>query len=351
MPASLRTAIVLAVVLTSLAFAQESTQYTISKQLEPLPAPGTRTSQLNRAFNAALGEFLAQEDGKRYDELYARHMGYEPRFRPAASDCDAWIDEKDVDASFRAILDRGTVRLGWSTAWPFAHEKDGELVGFDLDLGNALVEIIGRHYLGASHELEAEWVEAAAAATGDEQRNRLDALHRGLLAGDFDLALSGQMILPSPQLKGFDDIEWTAPTSILFTAISWTGRDADRLDVKALEALRGKDLSDFQAWAAAESKRLGLELRVFSVFNPGPSPPSAQGLVVAIDQQGGEAVWHVGDVPGSTRIMLEGVDHFAVGDSLASAAQSQLPGFKGMYLNIPANVELWPLAGFTLRKK
>jgi hypothetical protein len=62
-------------------------------------------------------------------------------------------------------------------------------------------------------------------------------------------------------------------------------------------------------------------------------------------------VWNTGDIASSDEVMLEATDHFAVGDSLASGAQSLLQGFNGTYLNIPANTEIWPIAGFTAAKK
>lgn len=57
------------------------------------------------------------------------------------------------------------------------------------------------------------------------------------------------------------------------------------------------------------------------------------------------------------------MDHFSVGDSLATGATTKDPRFRGLYLNIPANIEtirgpdgkdqsyvgLWPLAGLPRR--
>jgi hypothetical protein len=45
--------------------------------------------------------------------------------------------------------------------------------------------------------------------------------------------------------------------------------------------------------------------------------------------------------------MYQSIDHFAIGDSLAQGYQASQPGFHGIYLNVPANDELWPIAGFT----
>ncbi len=319
-------------------------QYEITTQIPPLAAPGTRISQVNRVFNAALGVLLDQQDGSRYEHLYTRYMGTAPRFRPRSSDCDPWVPADDVGDELKGVLERGVLRFGFVSGAPYVYRSEGRLTGFDHDLGEALAEIIGEHYHGASHGFRAEWVEVAP--SGTEQADRLRELAAGLTDGKFDVALSGQMMLPQDEV-GDLPIEWTAPTALLFTAISYTGRDRDKLDLEKLAALGSGDLPAFEAHAAGESRRLSLELRIFSVSNPGPSPTAATKLVYAIHSAGGRAVWDTGDVADSDAVMLEATDHFAVGDSLASGAQSLLQGFDGIYLNVPANQELWPIAGFT----
>jgi hypothetical protein len=316
--------------------------YHVTSQIPPLAALGTRSSQINQVFNAALGVFLS--GGRVYDDLYKRYMGIEPRFRPSVSDCDPWVAVQDQDDSLKAMLERGTLRFGYIPGAPYVYWEGETRTGFDYELGVALTRIISAHYHDDPEKLRAEWVELTLAS--DEQADKLKALHQGLTEGDFDIALSGQMMLPEEYLGGLD-LEWTAPTAILFTAISYTGRDREKLDQTKLEALHSGDLPAFQDYAVGESQRLDLELRIFSVFNPGPSPTSATNLVYAINHARGRAVWHTGDIPDSNTVMYTGTDHFAVGDSLASGAQSKDPRFKGIYLNVPANDELWPIAGFT----
>ncbi len=322
-------------------------EYRVTKQITPPAKPGTRASQVNRLFNAALKALLAQESGARYAGLYERYMGIAPRFAPQATDCDDWTDVDAKDAAVQAVLERGVLRLGYVAGAPYVYRDQGDLTGFDHDLAQALTGLVSLKYCDDARRMRTEWVEVEPGGT--DQTDKLKALHQGLVDGRFDVALSGQMMLPDDFMKGVA-VEWTAPTAMLFTGISYTGRDRTKLDVAKLEALRGGELSDFAAWAASESRRLSLELRIFSVYNPGPSPKSATDLVYDIHRRGGRAVWHTGDVPDSDAVMLEAVDHFAVGDSLASGAQSVMPGFDGLYLDVPANVELWPIAGFTAAK-
>lgn len=317
--------------------------YQITNQIPPLLAPGTRTSHINRAFNAALGEFLEQDDGARYQHLYERYMGIAPRFRPHSRDCDRWSDVNEKDDALQRMLRRGELRFGFAIGEPYFFRNSGELTGFDYDLSRALTALISVHYFGSPDRLQSRWEEVKP--QGDDQADKLKSLYNGLVAGHFDLALAGQMMLPQAYLGGLP-IEWTAPTAVLFTAISYTGRDRQKLDLKKMAALRSGDLPAFEAYALEETRQLNLEFRIFSVVNPGPSPKAAQDLVYALNRAKGRAVWDAGDIPDSNTVMFNATDHFAVGDSLASGYQSIQEGFGGMYLNIPAKEDLWPIAGF-----
>ncbi len=318
--------------------------YHITSQIAPLPKPGTRRSHVNRAFNAALGEFLALENGKAYAQLYENYMNTVPRFAPKGGDCDRWSDVDVRDAALQRVLTTGALRFGYTIGAPYVYWENAHRTGFDYDLATELTKILSRHFFGADDRLTATWTEVTL--TGGDQADKLTDLYNGLASDDYDLALAGQMILPTAYLGGLP-IEWTAPTAILFTNISYTGRDSNLLDVENLKTLLSTDLANFQAYAIEESQRTGLELRVFTVVNPGPSPKAGQDLVYAINHGKGNAVWHCGDVPDSDNVMYNAIDHFAVGDSLASGAQTKDPRFKGIYLNLPATNELWPIAGFT----
>lgn len=329
----------------------------ITSQLPPLPARGTRTSPINRVFNAALGELLDQQSGMRYRHLYKKYIGIEPRFSPQSSDCDPWVDAGNSE--LKALLARGVLRFGYAPGAPYVYWQEGRRTGLDYELGTALTEIISLHYCGDAHHLQAEWHEVTVPA-GDEQAEKLGTLCQGLAGGLFDIALTGQMMLPAAYLPQGYTVEWTAPTALLFTGITYNGRDRHVLDLRKLAGIRSGTLADFLDYAVAESQRLQLELRVFAVTNPGPSPGSAMNVVSEINRRQGHAVWDIGDVARSNEVMLAATDHFSVGDSLATGATTLQPGFCGLYLNIPANLEkgqggeeyvgLWPLAGFTARR-
>jgi len=320
------------------------TAYLITPQIPPLIPPDTRTSHINRAFNAALAEFLALEGGASYGTLYEKYMNIAPRFRPTGRDCDAWSDVDENNDALQQMFARGTLRIGYVAGAPYVYYQNGALTGFDFELAGELTQIIAKHYGKA---LTPSW--EPVVPDGGDQADKLKKLYQGLVGGTFDLALAGQMMLPTAYLSGLP-IEWTAPTAMLFTNISWTGRDRDKLDVIKLEALRGGDLDAFIAYAVAETQRINLELRIFTVVNPGPSPKAGQDLCYAINSKKGRSVWDCGDVSDSDAVMYEAVDHFAVGDSLASGMQAGSPGFDGIYLDVPANDELWPIAGFTAGK-
>lgn len=331
----------------------------ISSQLPKLAEPGTRNSSINRVFNAALGELLDESSGMRYRNLYEQYIGIEPRFSPKSSDCDPWVDAGDGE--LQALLRRGTLRFGYTAGAPYVYLKEGTRTGLDYDLGTALTEIISLRYCGDARRLQTEWHEVAL-PPGDEQAGKLAALCQGLAEGSFDIALTGQMMLPNEYLPLGYEVEWTAPTALLFTGITYNGRDRHALDLQKLAAIRSGTLANFLSYAQAESQRLQLELRIFAVTNPGPSPGAAMNIVSEINRGKGRAVWDIGDVPRSNEVMLEAIDHFSVGDSLATGATTLDPGFCGLYLNIPANLEkspdggeeyvgLWPIAGFTAMRQ
>lgn len=332
----------------------------ISKELLPFPKPSARA--INRVFNAALGELLGRESGRQYEQIYKRYVGTAPRFSPRSSDCDSWVDAADGELS--ALLARGEIRFGYVASAPYFYGKDDELSGLDFDLGTAVTEIISQHYFGDGRRLRARWTPLSP-PPGDEQVGKLQVLCESLAKGEVDLALTGQMMLPPNYLPAGYDIEWTAPTALLFTAITYNGRDRQALNLRQLRGLRSGSLDDFMRYALAESQRLSLELRFFAVVNPGPSPDAAMSIVSQINGSKGRAVWDVGDVARSGEVMSTGADHFSVGDSLATGAGTLDPGFRGLYLNIPANIEtvtgpdgkpepyvgLWPIAGFTAKHR
>jgi ABC-type amino acid transport substrate-binding protein len=229
--------------------------YRITKQLPPLTSPGARTSHINRAFNAALGQLLARGDGNWYARLYEKYINIAPRFWPTPDDCDRWSDVDPNDAALERMLARGELRFGYCTGEPYVYLVDGSRTGFDHELGTAVAQVMSEHFFGDPDRLRAAWKEVQLAS--DEQADKLAALHAGLVDDVFDVALSGQMMLPAQYLGGLA-LEWTAPTAMLFTAINYTGRHRDVLALAQLERLCSSDLDEFLSYAIAESRRLNL---------------------------------------------------------------------------------------------
>jgi hypothetical protein len=142
---------------------------------------------------AAFKEFAA---GKAYRALYSRYMGVSWD-APDVSACPDW---KEVDAAGglnAALGDRDTIRIGVYPTTPYFYREKGstETVGFEYELGNALVEIIGRHY--GKPGLRAEWIEASVDLPGDGTDN--DVLFEWFADriddGDYDLVFSGILTL------------------------------------------------------------------------------------------------------------------------------------------------------------
>jgi polar amino acid transport system substrate-binding protein len=100
-----------------------------------------------------------------------------------ASMGSAHAQDQAVAASsvIEAIKQRGTLQVGLSTFVPWSmHSKDGELIGFEIDVAKQLAEDMG---------VEVEFVPTA-----------WDGIIPALLAGKFDLIISGMTITPERNL-------------------------------------------------------------------------------------------------------------------------------------------------------
>jgi hypothetical protein len=298
---------------------------------------------LARVFDAALRTYLATPE--RYRRLYGSYVGVAPRFVPSVDD-GGWVEASEP--TLARVLKRGVLRFGYCEGAPYVYHdpSSGELAGVDWELGNALAEIIRDQYYHAvpGRGLRAQWVSVPVAADGDPEAGKLSALHEGLERVDFDLAMSGQANLSSGGPAEALQVEWTAPTALLFTNILYTGRG-------------GHDLSDLVGGSRErfiEAVKDWPEVRLMCVSNPGPSPTNSAELRDAINAAGGNATLDdTGTLPTIQAAIADQSIHFSVGDAVASAWIGVQPGFEGLNLNVCASTRplqtAQPVAAFALR--
>jgi len=300
------------------------------------------SSQLCQVFSAALSEVIT--DAAAYHALFRRYMGIDPLYPPLGQECGGWVPAEALNASVTALLKGGVVRFGYVPNSPFVYGEGDDVTGFDHDLAAlALEKIVSRYGFGG---LTAKWVMADPGPVSEG--GRLEVLYRGLQAGDFEIAMSGQLI--EAQVDAPDtDPDWTCATTQLFTGIYYSGKDAARMKPVLYPLVNG-DRKSFVAMVAKSFP--DVELRVISASNPGPSPTAATDLVRDITLSGGQAVWLTNaSVEEIKRLFMEQEVHFAVGDSNQNSALCATPGFTGINLNIPSidGQEPLPLAAFTLK--
>ncbi|MFK8080742.1 MAG: transporter substrate-binding domain-containing protein [Granulosicoccus sp.] len=89
--------------------------------------------------------------------------------------------ELSSDSAIEAIKKRGAIKIGLSIFKPWSmRDKNGELIGFELDVGNKLAEDMG---------VEAEFIPTA-----------WDGIIPALVAGKFDVIISGMTTTPQRNL-------------------------------------------------------------------------------------------------------------------------------------------------------
>lgn len=302
-------------------------------------------SALCLAYDAAFKTYLANPES--YRRLFASYLGVVPKFVPTV-DGGAWPTPGET--ALARVLKSGVLRFGYSEGAPYVfHGANGELAGFDWELGNALTAILRDQYFyfAPGKGLRAEWVKIEVAAGGDPEALRFTALHDGLRRGLFDVAMSGQANLGAG--LGTSDatrsVDWTASTAILFTNILYTGRDGYDLS-DLVGASRERFIERVKGWP---------EAIVMCVANPGPSPINSAALVAAINQAGGHSTLRAdGTLPSITEAIADQTIHFSVGDAVASSWIGNQPGFVGLNLNVAAGTQplqsAQPVAAFTLRE-
>jgi hypothetical protein len=301
-------------------------------------------SALTSALCAAFRTYLANPEA--YRQLYATYLGVTPKFLPA---CEGeW--PSPTEPTLARVLSSGVLRFGYAEGAPYVYhggaKADGELMGMDWELGNALTAIIRAQYF--SHApgkgLRAEWVRVTVPAGGDPEVNRFNVLNSGLEDGLFDVAMSGQADLSADagSPAGTRMVSWTAPTALLFTNILYTGKGGK--DLRDLAGgTRERFIARVKGWP---------EVKIMCVMNPGPSPTNTAALVDDINLAGGHAELCHAD---TVKAMQDAIDdrsiHFSVGDAVASSWIGNQPGFAGLNLDIAAATQplqtAQPVAAFT----
>lgn len=301
---------------------------------------------LAQLFSAALREVITDTDA--YNGLYRHYMGIDPLYPPTCEDCGGYPAWGDLRNDVQALLKGGTVHFGYIPGTPYVYSDGDDLTGFDFDLAALALAKIAAQYAGndVPPTLRAAWIEADPGPQGEAPK--LQILYDGLVAGTFDIAMSGQLVMAEVDAPDAHP-DFTCATSQLFTGIYYSGRDSATMKA-VLEGMvkhTRKELIETlnNAWPT-------VEILVVAASNPGPSPGAAQAFVDDIIAGGGKAsVTFSEDTEWIKRAFMEQQFHFAVGDSNQNSTLCATPGFGGVNLDIPAidGQEPLPLAAFTAK--
>jgi hypothetical protein len=174
-------------------------------------------ARLTDLVGAAFKEFAA---GDGYSTLYSRYMGV-PWAAPDTSACPDW---KAVDAAGglgAALGGQSSICIGVYPAAPYYYREKGstETVGFEYELGNALVDLIGRHY--GQPGLRAKWGELAIDLPGDGTDNDVlfEKFKRRIDEGDYDLVFSAILTVGRQ-----DQVAFACNTELFHIDAIYTGR-------------------------------------------------------------------------------------------------------------------------------
>lgn len=129
--------------------------------------------------------------------------------------CGGESEEADADGEEGALKDTYTVATDTSFV-PFEFKEDGEYVGFDIDLINAIADEVG-------FDIELE-------------TTNFDGIIPGLQTGSFDIALAGIGITEERKKSiDYSDPYYESGLSI--------GVDTDNEDIDGMEDLEGKEIA------------------------------------------------------------------------------------------------------------
>jgi hypothetical protein len=145
------------------------------------------------------------------------------RNAPDTSQVPGW-KEVDEAGGLAALGDRDTLRIGVYPSTPYYYPKEkgsAEIMGFEYELGNALVGLIGRHYDRPG--LRAVWVEQAVELPGDGTDN--DVLFAELKKRLEDEAEELDLIFSAILTIGREDqVAFACNTTLFHIDAVYTGR-------------------------------------------------------------------------------------------------------------------------------
>jgi ABC-type amino acid transport substrate-binding protein len=283
--------------------------------LSPFALPGGHlTSDLAEVLSAAFREFCARPGA--YPDLLERYLGVrrDPpdegprgRFIPAA--------EARAGTALRAVLERGVLRFGFWRHAPYYFTREGRDVGFELELGEAMGEILTREYRG----LRIEWVELDFTPDGQGQENLLlfDEILPALLQGRVDALFTGLIRRPDRPVG-------VAAATMQFgwTAV-YTGKDG-----WDMSAVRDRSRDHFVRFMIEHPGALVLSTP------GGPSEQISAELAADVVAAGGRARSETATIPGLIEATRTRSHHFIVGDAVALADLAMKPALGLLNLNL-----------------
>lgn len=285
----------------------------------PLPICAVELkSQLADVLSAAIHDTVS--DKKYYADLYEKYLGI--RRNVPQSDCTGrWIEPSQVTpgSTLDRVLKSGVLRIGYWRHDPYYFTDDkGKDAGFELELAEAMIKRINRHY--PKSPIKAEWVEQKFSFPGGGQDNVLlyDKLLPGLQQGDFDVAFSGIIVLPARPVVA------TCPTMGFFWDAIYTGKD-NWADVKSAV---GVDTAGLVRYLAKKSS-----VSIFSTAG-GPSQETAEKVAAEINAAGGKATTKTATVPELIEAVKAQSAHLMIGDGIAFSSLLMRNHFNAVNLNI-----------------
>ena len=145
-------------------------------------------------------------------EIRRKYLGMLLAFAMGLGTFGGFSSQTSAQSVVDTILDRGELVIGLSTFVPWAmRNKNGDLIGFEIDVGNKLAKDMG---------VEAVFVPTA-----------WDGIIPGLLAKKFDVIITGMVIKPKRNLT----VNFSNPYAYLTVGMAANKKLADDMGLKTIE--------------------------------------------------------------------------------------------------------------------